>query len=76
MIAIFQANWDGAPGSQPIAYSIGYHLPNFHLTHQSRTSAGLAHVDEHLASRGSGPAVYATRSELARVWPPAPVKGL
>ncbi|HLU68355.1 MAG TPA: hypothetical protein VKZ63_18855, partial [Kofleriaceae bacterium] len=70
MIEIFDANWDGAPLAAPVAYSIGYHPPNFNTTYQGRISGALRHVEQFLVSRDQGPVIFATLSELARVWPP------
>jgi hypothetical protein len=68
MIEIFDANFDGTPLEQPTAYSIGYHPPNFSADYQSRISIALNHIEQFLASRDAGPVVYATLSELTRVW--------
>jgi hypothetical protein len=71
MIEIFDANWDGSSAlEQPIAYSIGYHPSNFNSTYRVRITVALTHAEQFLASHDAGPVVYATLSELARVWPP------
>jgi hypothetical protein len=70
MIEIFDANWDGTTAlAQPVAYSIGYHPPNFNVDYQDRIDDALRHADQFLASQGTGPVVYATLSELTQVWP-------
>ena len=68
MIAIFEANWSGGPLGAPVAYSIGYHPTNFNDEYKDRIHGALSHVEQYLASRDSGPVVYATLSELPRVW--------
>lgn len=69
MIEIFEANWDGAPLAAPIAYSIGYHPPNFNEEYKSRITTALDHADQFLASKHAGPVVYARLSDLVKVWP-------
>jgi hypothetical protein len=73
MIEIFDANWDGQSAlAQPAVYSIGYHPPNFVSEYRVRISQALDHVEEFLASHDAGPVVYATMSEMARVWQEVP----
>ena len=69
MIEIFDANWDRQSAlEQPVVYSIGYHPPNFISEYRVRISEALTHAEQYLASKGLGPVVYATMSEMAEVW--------
>lgn len=69
MIDIFDANWDHeTPLAQPLVYSIGYHPPNFISEYRVRITEALSHAERFLASKGAGPVVYATMSEMAEVW--------
>jgi len=71
MIAIFDANWSGQVLEAPIAYSIGFHPPNFHTPgrgYKDRIHQALLHAEQFLASRGTGPVVYGTLSEMPLVW--------
>ena len=73
MIDVFEANWPGGALPEPRVYSIGYHPPNFGETYFTRMDVALANVDQYLAADDAGPVVYATGSELARVFVvPAP----
>jgi hypothetical protein len=69
MIEVFGANWPGGALAEPRQVSIGYHPPNFSVEFQTRIHGALEHADRFLASRGEGPVVYATLSELVLVWP-------
>lgn len=69
MVDIFELNWPGGALPEPRVYAIGYHPPNFGGGLVTRMDVALANVDEFLASDDAGPAVYATASELARLWP-------
>ena len=69
MIEIFEANWPGEVLMQPTQFSIGFHPSNFHAGYQRTISRTLDHVDQFLASRGSGPVVYSTLSDTVKVWP-------
>jgi hypothetical protein len=69
MIEIFDKNWDGSPLLAPVNYSIGYH-PTPHLrSYKPRLTEILNYVDAHSAARDGGPAVYATLSDMAKIWP-------
>lgn len=68
MNAIFELNWPGGALPEPRVFSIGYHPPNFSQDLFTRMDSALYTVDQHLAADDAGPVVYATASELARVW--------
>jgi hypothetical protein len=68
MIDVFYANWDGAALEQPKLVSIGYHPPNFSEEFFQRVDGALDEIDQHLADADAGPVVYATASELTKVW--------
>jgi hypothetical protein len=70
MIEMLRANWDGGALSEPRQYSIGYHPPSLDQRFFERVDGALDEVDRHLAVNGDGPIVYATLSEMVRVWPP------
>jgi hypothetical protein len=72
MAAMFDASWEGLALAAPRAYSIGYHPPNFSQHFLSRMDGALTHIDEFLHTDDGGPVVYATLSDMAKVWPPAP----
>ncbi len=71
MKQIFDANWSGGALTEPKAYVIGYHPSNYanNPDYHTRMNAALYYVDDRLASRGAGPAVYANLSDLAKIWP-------
>jgi hypothetical protein len=69
MIDVFHANFPGDALEKPTLLSIGYHPPNFSEEFWARIDGALDEIDRHLASRGEGPVVYATATELAKVWP-------
>jgi hypothetical protein len=69
MIAIFGANWDGAPLSAPRSFMMGFHpSPRFGGFYFSRLQDILSHADQFLATNHDGPVVYAVLRELAEVW--------
>lgn len=68
MIDLFTENYSGEPLSAPVAFSIGYHPPNFSEAFFERMDGALEHIDGHLASADRGPVVYARMSDLAKVW--------
>lgn len=70
MVEVFEANWPGGALAQPRVYSIGYHPPNFSEIYLQRMDGALDHVDHFLHSNDAGPVVYATMSEMGRVWAP------
>ena len=73
MIEMFHANWqEGGVLERPTAYVTGYHPPNFSESYFDRVDTMLTRVDLFLHSSDAGPVIYATMSEAARVWPPAP----
>ncbi len=67
MIEMFHANFDGSALEAPRQYSIGYHPPSFDRYH-ARLEGALDYIDGYLAESDHGPVVYATLSELTRVW--------
>ena len=69
MVEIFAANWPGGALAAPTNYSIGYHPTNFDSTYKQRFTNVLTHIDRFLASEDGGPVVYATLSNMAKVWP-------
>jgi hypothetical protein len=69
MTDIFELNWPGGALPEPRVFTIGYHPVTFGDSFVTRMDVALAEVDEHLASEDAGPVVYATASELARVFP-------
>lgn len=71
MVDIFELSWPGGALPEPRVYSIGYHPPNFWGDLVTRMDVALANADEHLAADDAGPVVYATATELARVFPAA-----
>lgn len=69
MIAIFGANWDGAPLPAPRSFMMGFHpSPRFGGFYFSRLQDILGHADQFLATNHDGPVVYAVLRELAEVW--------
>ncbi|MBK7070946.1 MAG: hypothetical protein IPH44_01485 [Myxococcales bacterium] len=69
MIAMFRANFDGAPLPAPRHYSIGYHPINFGDAYLQRIDNALIEIDRHLAVDGAGPVVYARMSDLPVAFP-------
>jgi len=70
MIAIFDANWDGAtPLEAPIAYSFGYHPTNFNANYKRRLRDALLHIDQYQAAPHHGPVVYGRQTDMVEVWP-------
>ncbi|MEZ4367733.1 MAG: hypothetical protein R2939_15870 [Kofleriaceae bacterium] len=73
MIEIFEANWDGGALAAPTTLVVGYHpAPGFTSTEGWRASGICDHAELHLAARDLGPVVYATLSEVATAFAPAP----
>ncbi len=68
MVQIFEANWPGGPLTEPKVFSIGYHPPNFNINYETTLSTVLTRVEENLAENDEGPVVYATASDLTKVW--------
>ena len=70
MIEMFHANWtEGSALEKPTAYVTGYHPPNFSEAFFTRVDTELTHIDRFLYASDTGPAIYATLSEAAVVWP-------
>lgn len=69
MIAIFDANWDRSPLTEPVAYSIGYHPTNFGANYKRRLRDTLLHIEQFLAVSHRGPVVYGRQSDMVQVWP-------
>lgn len=69
MIEVFSSNWPGGAAESPKLVSIGYHPPNFSEAFFSRMDGALDEIDRHLLENDEGPVVYATATELAKVWP-------
>lgn len=69
MIAMFRANFDGAPLAAPRHYSIGYHPVNFGDAYLQRIDNALIEIDRHLAVDGNGPVIYARMSDLPVAFP-------
>lgn len=69
MIDMFEANLGNGVLTEPRVYSIGYHPPNFSENFLARMDGALTHIDQHLASSGDGPVVYARVSDIAQVFP-------
>jgi hypothetical protein len=70
MTEIFEANWDGAPLAEPVSYMMGWH-PSTQLNAilRDRLHNTLDVFDDHLASDGNGPVVYARLRDMPLVWP-------
>lgn len=69
MIGIFDANWDGSPLEGPRVLSVGWHPPNLTNDYRDRMDALFSHVDRFLAADDGGPVVYATMTEMTKVFP-------
>jgi len=70
MNAIFDANFDGTPFANPKTLMMGFH-PAMQFTEDeySRVNGFLKYADEHLASKGTGPVVYITLSDVTKAFP-------
>ena len=68
MLDIFNANWSGGALAEPKVLSIGYHPPNFSSIYKTTLTTVLSRVEQHLAANDEGPVVYATASQLTKVW--------
>lgn len=69
MIAIFEANWDGGVLDAPRVLSVGWHPPNFSTAYQGRMHELFTYVDQFLAASDGGPVVYATMTDMTKVFP-------
>jgi hypothetical protein len=70
MVMIYGLNHpDGGPLAAPTLYQVGFHPPDFSSEFLQRLDMALDEVDRHLYARDEGPAVYATITELTKVWP-------
>ena len=69
MIQIFDANWDGAPLPLPRTLMMGFHpAAQFQNFEHLRVNGILDHCEQHLASIGAGPVVYATLNQMPLVF--------
>jgi hypothetical protein len=68
MKEIFAANWDGSALAAPLTYVIGLHPSNFVMQYKTSMTLALDNVDDHLASYGRGPVVYATMRDMTLVF--------
>ena len=68
MIEIFEANWGRGALDSPRQLSIGYHPVTLDEAYAARMDQVLTHTDQFLASRGDGPVVYETLSNMALVF--------
>jgi hypothetical protein len=69
MTEIFAANWDGAPLAAPVSYMMGWHpAALFPASSRDRVDGVLDLADDHLASDGRGPVVYARLRDMPLVW--------
>ncbi len=69
-IEIFDMNWDGEILSAPIQVNVGYHPGPGMFPKYTKITAALDYYDQFLAVRGTGPVVYATLSDMTKVWKP------
>ena len=72
VIDVLETNWDGGALATPKVLSYGYHNRTTSLlggSYRDRVEGALEHMDEHLAADDAGPLIYATLSEMPRVWP-------
>ena len=70
IIEMFEANWPGgAPLLQPTTYVTGYHPVSYDFINSVALEGGLTHIEQYLASDGTGPVVYETVSNMTVVWP-------
>lgn len=65
---IFYQNFAGGkPLNKPTLYQVGFHPPSL-LRFDERIDGALNYVDAHMNHKGKGPAVYATISDLKKVF--------
>ncbi|MCX5743353.1 MAG: hypothetical protein NT062_12745 [Proteobacteria bacterium] len=70
MTAIFDANFMGTPLAKPTTLVMGFHPSmTFSQAEFLRVHYFLAYADEHLAAKDTGPVVYTTLSDVAKVFP-------
>ncbi len=69
MTAIFEANWDGGPLAQPVAYMMGLHpSEGLSLENKARTDGLLDLTDRFWSVDDKGPVVYARLRDMPTVW--------
>jgi len=69
-VEIFDLNWSGDVLTEPIQVNLGYHPATQMAPKIAKITGALNYYEQFLASRGAGPVVYATVSELTKVWKP------
>ncbi len=69
MIGIYKAIRLRKTLNRPKQLSIGYHPDSFSRLNFDRIDSVLDTIDTHLAKYDTGPVIFATMSELPKVWP-------
>ena len=71
MIAVLEANWDGAALLEPKVLSVGFHnrTRGIGFSFRDRVRGLLDHVDDHLARDDAGPLIYERLDGMPLVWP-------
>lgn len=69
MIEILEKNWDGSWLGEPVNFSIGFHPTPRLRNYKTDLTGILNYIDANSAYTDGGPLVYATLSDMAKIWP-------